>query len=322
MQWNTRVTELLGIEKPIIQGGLAHLGYSTLAAAVSNAGGLGQVTALSLNTAEDLRQEIKRTRELTSKPFAVNFAIGRYKEKYEPFVQVAIEEGIGIISITGGNPAPILEMVKDYPIKTLILVASVKLAQKAEAKGADIVVVVGQEGGGHLGLDDIGTQVLIPRVVDSVKIPVVASGGIADGRGILAALSLGADAVEIGTRFIATDECVDASAFYKNSLIEHTEMDTVVIKRSLGGPARVINNEFAQQILTIEKETPTYDALRDYISGEVNKRYIYDGTEQGFGYAGQSMGLIHEIVSVQKLFEQFEEDIEAAQNRVSSLIKR
>lgn len=321
MQWRTRVTELLGIEKPIIQGGLAHLGYSTLAAAVSNAGGLGQVTALSLDTAEDLRREIHKTRALTNKPFAVNFAIGRYKEKYEPFVQIAIEEGIEIISITGGNPAPVLEMVKEHGIKTLVLVASVPLAQKAEEKGADIVVVVGQEGGGHLGLDDIGTQVLVPRVVDSVKIPVVASGGIADGRGILAALSLGADAVEIGTRFIATNECIAASDYYKQALIDHTEMDTVVIKRSLRGPARVINNDFAQKILTIEQQTPTYEDLRDYISGETNKRYIYDGNEQGFGYAGQGMGLIHEVLPVQALMNQFEAEIETARSRVSSIIK-
>lgn len=321
MQWHTRVTELLGIEKPIIQGGLAHLGYSTLAAAVSNAGGLGQVTALSLDTPEDLRSEIQKTRQLTTKPFAVNFAIGRYREKYEPFVQVALEENIKIISITGGNPAPVLDLVKDRGITTLVLVASVKLAKKAEEKGADIVVVVGQEGGGHLGLDDLGTQVLIPRVVDSVAIPVVASGGIADGRGILAALALGAEAVEIGTRFIATDECVDASDFYKQSLINHTENDTVVIKRSLGGPARVINNEFAQEILKIEKEMPTYDALKEYISGEANKRYIYDASENGFGYAGQSMGLIHEVVSVQRLIEQFEEQITDAQSRIERIIK-
>lgn len=321
MQWHTRVTELLGIEKPIIQGGLAHLGYSTLAAAVSNAGGLGQVTALSLDTPEDLRSEIQKTRQLTTKPFAVNFAIGRYREKYEPFVQVALEENIKIISITGGNPAPVLDLVKGRNIKTLVLVASVKLAKKAEEKGADIVVVVGQEGGGHLGLDDLGTQVLIPRVVDSVTIPVVASGGIADGRGILAALALGAEAVEIGTRFIATEECVDASDFYKQSLIDHTENDTVVIKRSLGGPARVINNDFAQEILKIEKEAPTYDALKEYISGEANKRYIYDASENGFGYAGQSMGLIHEVVSVQRLIKQFEEQITNAQSRIERIMK-
>lgn len=321
MQWHTKVTELLGIEKPIIQGGLAYLGYSTLAAAVSNAGGLGQVTALSLPTAEDLRNEIKKTRQLTSKPFAVNFAIGRYREKYEAYVQVALEESVNIISITGGNPAPILDLVKDLDVKTLVLVASVKLARKAEDKGADIVVVVGQEGGGHLGLNDLGTQVLIPRVVDSVNIPVVASGGIADGRGILSALALGAEAVEIGTRFIATDECIEASAFYKQALIDHSEDDTVVIKRSLGGPARVINNSFAQKILSIENETPTYEALRTYISGEANTRFIYDGLENGFGYAGQSMGLIHEVLSVEKLFQQFENEIVQAQNRISQLIK-
>lgn len=321
MQWNTRITELLGIEKPIIQGGLAYLGYAELAAAVSNAGGLGQITALSLKTAEDLRQQIHKARELTNKPFAVNFAIGRYGEKYEPYVQVAIEEGIEIITITGGNPAPVLELVKHTTMKKLVLVSSVKLAKKAEEKGADAVVVVGQEGGGHLGLDDIGTQVLIPRVVDSVRIPVVASGGIADGRGILSAFALGAEAVEIGTRFIATEECVDASEAYKKALVEHDEMDTVVIKRTLGGPARVINNSFAQEILEIERTTPTYEALKEHISGEANRSFIYGEAQTGVAYAGQSMGLIKEIISVQELFNQFEADIESAKKRISQLIK-
>lgn len=321
MQWKTRVTELLGIEKPIIQGGLAFLGYAELAAAVSNAGGLGQVTALSLSSAEELREEIRKTRELTTKPFAVNFAIGRYGEHYEPFVQVAIEEGIKIISITGGNPAPVLNLVKDADMVKLVLVSSVKLAKKAEEKGADVVVVVGQEGGGHLGLDDLGTQVLVPRVVDSVSIPVIASGGIADGRGILSAFALGADAVEIGTRFIATEECVDASEQYKQALVERDEMDTVVIKRTIGGPARVINNEFAQEILEIERTSPTYEALKEHISGEANRRFIYGEADKGVAYAGQSMGLIKEILSVQELFNQFEEDIQSAQNRCATLIK-
>lgn len=321
MQWKTRVTEILGIEKPIIQGGLAYLGYAELAAAVSNAGGLGQVTALTLNTAEDLRAEIQKARQLTNKPFAVNFAIGRYGEKYEPFVQVAIEEKIQIISITGGNPAPVLDLVKDANMKKLVLVSSVKLAKKAEEKGADLVVVVGQEGGGHLGLDDLGTQVLIPRVVDSVQIPVIASGGIADGRGILSAFALGAEAVEIGTRFIATEECVDASEAYKKALVEHDEMDTVVIKRSIGGPARVMNNSFAQEILEIERTTPTYEALKEYISGEANRKYIYGEANTGVAYAGQSMGLIREVLTVQALFNQFEEEIKAAQQRISQLIQ-
>lgn len=321
MKWQTSVTELLEIEKPIIQGGLAYLGYANLAAAVSNAGGLGQVTALSLDSPEDLRKEIHKTRTLTDRPFGVNFAIGRHREHYEPFVQVAIEEGIQIISITGGNPSPVLEMVKDTDMKKLVLVSSVKLALKAEEKGADIVVVVGQEGGGHLGLNDLGTHVLVPRVVDAVNIPVIASGGIADGRGILSAFALGAEGVEIGTRFIATEECVDAAPLYKEALINHDEMDTVVIKRSIGGPARVLHTPFTDKILEIEQKMPTYEALKEYISGAANRRYIYEEQQDGFGYAGQSIGFIHSIPTVAALFEQFEKQIEEARTQLNLKIK-
>lgn len=191
MKWNTRITELLHIEYPIIQGGLAYLGYADLAAAVSNIGGLGQVTAMSLPDAEALRAEIRRVRTLTNKPFGVNFAIGMHGIGYEDRVQVAIEEQVPVVSLTGGNPAPILEMLQPTDIKTLVLVSSRRQAQKAEQLGASAVIVVGHEGGGHLGRDDVGTMVLVPQVVDAVNIPVIASGGIGDGRGWMVAMHLG-----------------------------------------------------------------------------------------------------------------------------------
>lgn len=176
MNWNTRITKLLKIKYPIIQGGLAHLAYAELAAAVSNAGALGQITAMSLDSPEDLRNEIEKVRELTNNPFGVNFAIGQHNRPFEHMVQVAIDEEVPVISITGGNPKGVLDMVKDYPIKTLVLVAATRQAIKAEELGADAVIVVGQEGGGHLGRTDTGTIVLTPNVVDKVNIPVVASG--------------------------------------------------------------------------------------------------------------------------------------------------
>ena len=302
MNWHTRVTALLGVKYPIIQGGLAYLAYADLAAAVSNAGGLGQITAMSLRDADLLRAEIRKVRTLTDKPFGVNFAIGMHGTGYEDMVRVAVEEEVPVVTMTGGNPAPIFDILAGTNIKKLVLVAARRQAQKAEELGADAVMVVGQEGGGHLGRDDVGTMVLVPQVVDSVKIPVIASGGIGDGRGWLAAHALGAEGIEMGTRFIATKECIDASEAYKEALLASSEADTTVIKRSIGAPARAIRSAFTEEILEIERTTPTYEALKDYISGEANKRFIYDGEKDaGIGWAGQVTGMIHDIPTVEEL---------------------
>lgn len=304
MEFKTRVTELLGIRYPIIQGGLAYLAYAELAAAVSNAGGLGQITAMSLSTPEELREEIKKVRKLTDKPFGVNFAIGDHGRAFSHMLDVAIDEKVPVVSMTGGNPTPIFEQLERTDIKKLVLVAARRQAEKAESLGADAVMVVGQEGGGHLGRDDIGTMVLIPQVVDAVKIPVIASGGIGDGRGWMAAHALGAEGIEMGTRFIATQECVHASQAYKDQLIKSSENDTVVIKRSIGAPARTLQSSWTDRILEIESQTPTYEALKEFISGEANKRFIYEGQkDQGFGWAGQVTGLIKDVPTVQELLE-------------------
>ncbi|MCJ1907114.1 NAD(P)H-dependent flavin oxidoreductase [Planococcus ruber] len=304
MQFQTRITELLGIRLPIVQGGLAYLAYADLAAAVSNAGGLGQITAMSLATPEQLREEICKVRELTDQPFGVNFAIGDHGREFSHMLQVAIDENVPVVSMTGGNPTPIFKQLEGTPIKKLVLVAARRQAEKAEELGADAVMVVGHEGGGHLGRDDIGTMVLIPQVVDAVSIPVIASGGIGDGRGWMAAHALGAEGIEMGTRFIATKECVHASVVYKNALIASSEQDTVIIKRSIGSPARTLRNGWTDRILEIEAEQPSYEAIKDYVSGEANKKYIYEGKqEEGFGWAGQVTGLIKDVPSVQELID-------------------
>ncbi|MDN4523574.1 NAD(P)H-dependent flavin oxidoreductase [Fictibacillus fluitans] len=299
---NTKITELLGIRYPIIQGGLAYLAYSKLASAVSNAGGLGQITAMSLETPELLKEEIKKTKEMTPYPFGVNFAIGQHGRPNEHMVEAALEEGVPVISMTGGNPAGLFRLLEGVSVKKLVLVASARQAVKAEQLGADAVMAVGQEGGGHIGRDDVGTMVLIPQVVDAVSIPVIASGGIGDGRGLMAALALGAEGIEMGTRFIATKECEHAHSSYKEALVKGHEMDTAVIKRSLGAPGRAVANSWTQFILSREEDGAGYEALKDLISGERNKSYIYEGkADEGFGWAGQVMGRIQDVPSVKEL---------------------
>ncbi len=311
MNWNTRITETFGIQYPIIQGGLAHLAYSDLASAVSNAGGLGQITAMSLTSPEALKEEIRKTREKTDRPFGVNFAIGSHGRPYEHMLNAALEEDVKIISVTGGNPVPFFERLQGKNVKTLVLVSEVRHAQKAESLGADAVMVVGHEGGGHLGRQDVSTLVLIPQVVDAVDIPVVASGGIGDGRGWMAAHALGAEGIEMGTRFIATKECVAASEAYVQKIIQSESADTIVVKRSIGAPARALRNEWTEKIIEIEQTNPTYEALKTYISGKANQRFIHDGIErEGYGWAGQVVGLIRDVPSVEELFHRMKKEAE------------
>lgn len=318
MNWETRVTKIFDIKYPIIQGGLAYLAYSELAAAVSNAGGLGQITAMSLSDPEQLRDEINRTKSMTNKPFGVNFAIGMGRRPYEEMVEVAIQEEVPAISITGGNPQGILEMVEGTGIKTLVLVAAKRQAEKAEELGADAVMVVGQEGGGHIGRNDTGTIVLTPQVVDHVSIPVIASGGIVDGRGLMASLSLGAEGIEMGTRFIATKECVHAHSLYKQAILDADETSTVVIKRSLGFPARALRNKWTDEIIQMEADNEEYEALEEHISGEANKRYIHKGIkDEGFGWAGQGVARIQDIPTVEECIRSIISEAESIREKWS-----
>jgi enoyl-[acyl-carrier protein] reductase II len=319
MKWKTRVTECLNIKYPIIQGGLAYLAYSELAAAVSNAGGLGQITAMSLESPEALRREIHKVKRLTDNPFGVNFAIGQHGRPFSDLLSVALEEEVPVVSVTGGNPAPFFKQMEGSNVRKLVLVAARRQAEKAEQLGADAVMVVGHEGGGHLGRNDTGTMVLIPQVADAVKIPVIASGGIGDGRGLMAALSLGAEGVEMGTRFIATKECVHAGEAYKQALLNSSENDTIIIKRSLGAPARALSNNWTDRILEIENRQGGYEELKDYISGKANKKYIYEGNiHEGFAWGGQVMGLIRDIPSVEELITRMMQQAEEIREKWSN----
>lgn len=291
-----------------------------MAAAVSNAGGLGQITVTSLPGPEKLREEIRKTRALTDRPFGVNIAISQHKSVHA-FVEVLVEERVSAVSLTGGNPEAILRRLQDTPIKKLVLVSTVRQAQKVEAPGADAVMAVGQEGGGHIGRVDRGTIVLVPRVVESVQIPVIASGGIADGRGHLAALALGAEGVEMGTRFVATQECI-AHPAYKQALVEGQETDTRIIKRSIGAPGRVLPSAWVDKILAQEMKGATTEDLWPLTSGDRNRRAILEGhMDEGFAWAGQSTGLIHDIPSVAELISGIIQQTEAMLGRINQVMK-
>ncbi len=318
--FKTRVTDLLGIEYPIIQGGLASLSLAELAAAVSNAGGLGQIVAAYFHDDPDgLRAEIAKVRRLTDKPFAVNVAMGRAPLLH--LLDVVLEEGVPVVSFTGGDPTPYFERAQGVELKKLVLVAGTRQAQKAERLGADAVMAVGFEGGGHIGRDDVGTMVLVPRVVDSVSIPVIASGGLGDGRGLVAALALGAEGIEMGTRFVATQEC-RAHPNYKKALVEAREMDTVIIKRTIRQPARALRGPFADRILAAEAEGVGMEGLLPLIKGERNRRAAVQGElDEGYAWAGQVVGLIDDVPTVAELMARIVAQAREVAARVGGLAR-
>lgn len=302
MSWVTPLTKTLGIRYPIIQGGLAYLARAELAAAVSNAGGLGQITATTIDGGPlQLAEEIGHYRALAKGPFGVNFAIGH--RPIEDLLDAAVAEGAPVISLTGGNPAPYVDRAKRGGARLMVLVAGVRAAKKAESLGADVVIAVGQEGGGHIGRDDVGTFVLTRRVVESVRIPVVASGGVADGMGLLAGLALGASGVEMGTRLVATQESM-AHSHYKGALVAATEADTEIIERTMGRPGRVLPSRHVGAILAAEQSGLPVEELLPLVAGEVNRSAAVEGNlDQGFVWAGQASGLIDDVPTVKVLIE-------------------
>ncbi len=314
----TRVTSLLGIRYPIIQGGLARVALADLAAAVSNAGGLGQITIATLETPEKLRAEIRRCRTLTDKPFGVNFPIGRMD--IWPLIDTALEEKVPVIALTAGNPAPYIKRCLEVGAKTLVLTAGPELAKKAEAAGADMVATVGYEGGGHLGRGDETTMVMVPRTVAAVKIPVLASGGIATGAQMLAALALGAEGVEMGTRFVASTEA-RAHDNYKNALAAAQPADTMIIKKTLGMPGRVLQSPYSHRIVAAEGDGTAKEEIIAMIRGDKNAL----GTEGGdldnaYVWAGQSVGLIDRVEPAAAIIARMVTEAAAGMARLKGLL--
>ncbi|MDH5450254.1 MAG: nitronate monooxygenase [Candidatus Bathyarchaeota archaeon] len=298
--FETRITKLFNIKYPIIAGGMHLLSRAELVAAVSNAGGLGILASTTFATKEELRQEIRKTQNLTDKPFGVNlnlFPMMRPRSVDED-INIFIDEGVEIIESSGASPEPYMLRLKEAGIKIIHKVPAVRFARKAETVGVDAVAIVGFECAGHPGMDDVTSLILVPLTVDTLKIPVVAGGGFYDARSFVAALALGADGVVMGTRFVATHECV-AHRKVKEWLVKAQETETVLINRSIGLPMRVIKNKPAEKALEMDKRGASLEELLTIIRGELGRKAWIEGdTEAGVVSIGMVVGRIQEIVSV------------------------
>ena len=304
--FTTRITELFGVRYPIVQGGLMWIANAQLTSAVANAGGMGFMTALSFPDADALRAEIRKCRKMTDKPFGVNltFLPTFRPPDYPAYIQACIDERIQFIETAGRNPEPYMEQIKSAGIKVIHKCTSVRHALKAEKIGCDAISIDGFEAAGHPGEDDVTSLILVPLTRDAVNIPIIASGGFADGRGLIAALALGADGMNMGTRFVATREA-PVHENVKQALVDHGETDTRLIMRSLRNTERVMHNPTVDKVLEIESKGNTkIEDIAPFVAGAEGLAMLEKGdTEKGTLAAGQCMGMIRDIPTVAELLD-------------------
>lgn len=299
-----RLCELLGIEYPIIQGGMAWVATAELAAAVSNGGGLGLIAA-GAAPADVVREQIKKCRELTDKPFGVNVML--MSPFAEDVMQVILEEKPAVVATGAGNPGKYMEALKSAGVKVMPVIASVAMAQKMEKQGADAVIAEGTEAGGHIG--EITTMCLTPQVADAVSIPVVCAGGIADVRGAVAAFALGADGIQVGTRFICSDECI-AHENYKQAVIKAKDRDAVVTGRSTGAPVRALKNKLTKEYQRLEKENASAEEIENLGAGGLRRAFQDGDIQMGSLMAGQSAAMIKTIEPCTDIIMSYFKDID------------
>jgi nitronate monooxygenase len=325
MAFKTRVTEMLGIEHPIVQGGMQGVGYAELASAVSNAGGLGTLTALTQPSPQALSEEIERCRSMTDKPFAVNITVlpTILPPDYKGYAQAALDAGIKIIETAGTQEVrEIWEMVKPHGVKILHKCTAVRHALSAERHGCDIISIDGFECAGHPGEDDIPGLILIPAAADKVKIPMLASGGIGDGRGFVAALALGAEGINMGTRFCATQEA-PIHPNVKAKYVENDERGTNLIFRKFKNTARVGKNSVSDKVVEISaRPDSVFEDIKPYVAGAVGRELLQTGDlDKGIFWAGMVQGLIHDIPTCQELIDRIIGDAEAiVQQRFAKML--
>lgn len=300
----TKITELLGIEYPIIQGGMAWVAEYHLAAAVSEAGGLGIIGAGGA-PASFVREQIQKAKELTKKPFGVNVML--MNPEADEIAKVVVEEGVKVVTTGAGNPGKYMAMWKEAGIKVIPVVASVGLAKMMERAGADAVVAEGTESGGHIG--SATTMTLVPQVVDAVSIPVIAAGGIADGRGFAAAMMLGADAVQMGTRFLVAKECT-VHENYKQKVIAAKDIDSAVTGMSNGHPVRQIRNKLTRDYLQLEKEGASLEEMEKLTLGSLRKAVVEGDVVTGTIMAGQIAGMVSKEQTCKEMIEEIMSEAE------------
>ena len=306
---NTRITELLGIKHPIIQGGMAWVAEHHLAAAVSEAGGLGLIGGANA-PAEVVREEIRKAKALTKKPIGVNVML--LSPHADEIAKVVVEEGIGVVTTGAGNPEKYIEMWKAAGVKIIPVVASVALAKRMERYGADAVVAEGCESGGHIG--EQTTMTLVPQVVDAVSIPVIAAGGIGDGRGIAAAFMLGGEAVQIGTRFVVSDESI-VHENYKQRIIKAKDIDSAVTGRSHGHPVRCLRNQMTREYVKLEQEGKSFEELEYLTLGKLREAVQEGDITNGTVMAGQIAGMIYKTQTCKEMIDEMMEQAEKLLNR-------
>lgn len=298
-----KLNELTGTEFPIIQGGMANIATAEFAAACSNAGALGIIAAGGMREAEQLRAAIRRCRELTDKPFGVNLML--MNPCAPDMAKIIAQEGVKFVTTGAGNPGQYVPMWKEAGIRVFPVVASALLARRLERSGVDAIIAEGTESGGHVG--EMTTMALVPQVIDAVSIPVIAAGGIADGRQAAAALALGACGVQVGTCLLASEEC-PIHPNYKNALIRAKDSDTTVTGRSIGGPVRVLKNKMARKYLMLEKEGATLEELEKITLGGLRRAVLEGDVETGSVMTGQVAGMIKEIRPVREILESIYND--------------
>lgn len=286
---NTRITELLGIKYPIIQGGMAWVAESTLAAAVSNAGGAGLIAG-GAAPIDYLREQIRRAKSLTDKPFGVNIML--MSPNAEDLAQLIIDENVKLVTTGAGNPGKFMDAWKAAGIKVIPVIPSVALAKRMERAGADAVIAEGTESGGHIG--EITTMCLVPQVADAVEIPVIAAGGIADGRGIAASFMLGAEGVQVGTAFLASEEC-KIHENYKKLVVDAKDTDSIVTGRFTGHPCRGVKTRFAKNLLTFEREGGSPEEFEQITLGSLRKAAVDGNIDEGSFLCGAIAGMVNEI---------------------------
>jgi enoyl-[acyl-carrier protein] reductase II len=311
--FNTRICKILNIKYPIVQGGMAWAATHELAQAVSNAGGLGIIAAGNAPK-EVIREEIRKTRLKTDKPFGVNIML--MSPFSEDIIDLVCEEEVPVVTTGAGNPGKYMERLKSKGIKVIPVVPTVALAKRLERQGADALIVEGTEAGGHIG--ELTTMSLVPQIKDAVNIPIIAAGGIADGRGFLAALSLGAEGVQMGTRFVCSDECI-AHNNYKEKMVKSKDRDAIVTGRSTGYPVRVIKNKFTREYLELEKKGISFEELEKLGAGRLRLAVIEGDMERGSVMAGQIVGMIRDVKPCKEIIENIMKQAELELDRLNSL---